>query len=436
MKCPLVLWLGLFLAGVCSAQSPGPEDPLSSELEREAPHLTAMLRATQAQRQKEVSEQNRRRVALRASVSQPGRAAATADPARVASRALPLSPDPFRQSTLIALFSLLALGLATRRFAPQIAEFVEENLTPRMRLPAPVNARGRVHALPEESGQPEDDLDFPGTINDPARQVLLFPRGDSLAAPLQTTFPQSRKEACPAEPPKREESLLSDTDRADAEAFLQEQAPAKSVLGFLASAPRLVAELRARLREVVEAAEPTARRHLLLDLHHRAESLTCKASRVALPPIAQLSSALESLLKKLLENPEHANPSTLNTLAHALDLLQDLAVPGLDPSLASDPPPRMLVVDDDPLARRAISYALQVAFDKPDSAANGQAALVLASQAPYEVIFADIQMPGLDGFTLCSKSPRDRPQQSHPRRLRHLPFRRGVARAGRPLRRR
>ena len=161
--------------------------------------------------------------------------------------------------------------------------------------------------------------------------------------------------------------------------------------------------MRRHLDGVIAAGDEGYRRSLLADLAQRSESLRHGAALARFSPVSKLASALAGLLKKLAQQPQNTTPSSLNTLAHALALLQDLCAPGLDANLVSDPPPRLLVVDDDPMARRAITYALQVAFEKPDSAEDGPAALALAQRKAYAVVFADIQMPAMDGFTLCSK---------------------------------
>jgi len=62
----------------------------------------------------------------------------------------------------------------------------------------------------------------------------------------------------------------------------------------------------------------------------------------------------------------------------------------------------MLVADDDPVSRRATSVALQLAFEKPESVESGEAALALAQSRPYDIIFMDAHMPGIDGFAACS----------------------------------
>jgi len=64
---------------------------------------------------------------------------------------------------------------------------------------------------------------------------------------------------------------------------------------------------------------------------------------------------------------------------------------------------RFLVVDDDPVARRAISGSLQATFGRPDSAESGEAALALAGEKQFDLIFMDVRMPGMDGFKCCSK---------------------------------
>jgi CheY-like chemotaxis protein len=105
----------------------------------------------------------------------------------------------------------------------------------------------------------------------------------------------------------------------------------------------------------------------------------------------------------MLQNPKYSTPSTLATVATAVDLLNDLCVPGMKEDLAINPPIHMLVVDDDLVACRTLVGTLQTAFNKPESVENGEAALALALEKPFDVIFMDVVMPGMDGFEVCSK---------------------------------
>ena len=127
-----------------------------------------------------------------------------------------------------------------------------------------------------------------------------------------------------------------------------------------------------------------------------------------------MSAALEGLFRKMLQNSKHTTPSALATLATAVDLLNDLCVPGLKADLATNPPIHMLVVDDDLVARRALVGALQTAFKKPESAENGEAALALALEKPFDVIFLDVVMPGMDGFEVCSRIRETVPNHATP----------------------
>jgi two-component system LytT family response regulator len=70
-------------------------------------------------------------------------------------------------------------------------------------------------------------------------------------------------------------------------------------------------------------------------------------------------------------------------------------------------PLRALVVDDEPLARRGLKLRL----DKRDDvvvvgeAGNGQAALDLIALERPDLLFLDVQMPGLDGFETLARLP-------------------------------
>jgi len=118
--------------------------------------------------------------------------------------------------------------------------------------------------------------------------------------------------------------------------------------------------------------------------------------------VSRLSAALEGLLKKLVEHPKLCTPSTLSAAAAALELLDDLCWTKSNPELAG-PPVRLLVVDDDPVARRAVCGSLQLAFGRPESAESGEAALAVAAEKTFDLIFLDVLMPGIDGFTTCKR---------------------------------
>ena len=75
---------------------------------------------------------------------------------------------------------------------------------------------------------------------------------------------------------------------------------------------------------------------------------------------------------------------------------------------------RALIVDDEPLARRGLRLRLQSALQNNPAlgeieviaeAANGREALVLIQAERPDLVFLDIQMPGLDGFEMLAALP-------------------------------
>ena len=64
---------------------------------------------------------------------------------------------------------------------------------------------------------------------------------------------------------------------------------------------------------------------------------------------------------------------------------------------------RVLVVDDEQHARDDLAYLLEAAgaAEEIETAANATEALVMLQEAPADVVFLDIRMPGLDGIQLA-----------------------------------
>ncbi len=63
-------------------------------------------------------------------------------------------------------------------------------------------------------------------------------------------------------------------------------------------------------------------------------------------------------------------------------------------------PRRILIVDDEPGLRQSLRLALLARDRRIDVAASGEEALRLEAENEYEVIVADLMMPGLSGLDL------------------------------------
>ena len=110
--------------------------------------------------------------------------------------------------------------------------------------------------------------------------------------------------------------------------------------------------MRELCQTILQISDEETRQTLLVDGFLRINSLVPRPGSEVVHPAYQMSAALEGLFRKLLQNSRHATPSALATVATAVDLLNDLCVPGMKADLAINPPIHMLVVDDDLVARR------------------------------------------------------------------------------------
>jgi PleD family two-component response regulator len=124
---------------------------------------------------------------------------------------------------------------------------------------------------------------------------------------------------------------------------------------------------------------------------------------VGLWQIAQMSDALEALLKELHEKSKSLNASTMRTVASAIDFLGILFERGTTVSAKQLVEANVLVVDDEAISRRALTYALEKAKLKPVSVEDPLQAFQLLSQSRFDLIFLDVDMPNMNGFELCSK---------------------------------
>jgi CheY-like chemotaxis protein len=187
-----------------------------------------------------------------------------------------------------------------------------------------------------------------------------------------------------------------------------------SARAFLNRAAEQLGPLRELCETLLQADDVARRQNLLADGFLRINSLLAKNDSEVIHPAYQLCCALEGLFRKLLQDSGYSTPSTLVTIAAAMDLLNELCLPGLKADLGVNPPIRLLVVDDDLVARRALTGALQITFKKPESVESGEAALSLALEEQFDVVFLDLQMPGMNGFETCSKIRETRLNQSTP----------------------
>lgn len=172
---------------------------------------------------------------------------------------------------------------------------------------------------------------------------------------------------------------------------------------FLETLPVTIAALRSQMQMLVKADAVVVRTQHLHELWRRMHALTGNSGLAEMVLPAHMSDALEVLLKDLYEKPANITASTLRTIALGIDSLGYLAQHGTLPEHQTIPPPNILVVDDEAISRRAITYSLEKAKLKSVGVEDPQTALTLLSENTFDLVFLDVDMPGMDGFELCTR---------------------------------
>jgi len=172
---------------------------------------------------------------------------------------------------------------------------------------------------------------------------------------------------------------------------------------FIAGLPAMFTVLRVDLQSLIKSDTEEERLKHMHELYCRIHAVNSNASLAGLVPIAHMAAALEALLQELYEKPKSINASTLRTVAIAVDFFNFLFEHGTRPEKWEISPARILVVDDEVIACRAIVYALEKAQLQSVSVEDPNAAFKLLSENHYDLVLLDVDMPVMTGYELCIK---------------------------------
>ena len=172
---------------------------------------------------------------------------------------------------------------------------------------------------------------------------------------------------------------------------------------FIDSLPATLTTLRASLQSLIKADNEMNRLKEIYELYRRIHALAGNAGIAGLVQIAHMASALEALLKEIYEKPKNINTSTLRTVAAGVDFLGFLFERGTLSETQEVPAANILVVDDEAISRRAIIYALEKAQLQSVNVEAPETALKLLTESNFDLVFLDVDMPGMTGFELCTK---------------------------------
>ncbi len=172
---------------------------------------------------------------------------------------------------------------------------------------------------------------------------------------------------------------------------------------FIESLPATLATLRASLQSLVKADSEMTRLKEIYELYRRIHALGGNAGVAGLVQIAHMCSAIEALLKEIYEKPKNINSSTLRTVAASVDFLGFLFEHRTLPETQETSAANILVVDDEVISRRAIIYALEKAHLQSVNVESAETAYRLLTESHFDLVFLDVDMPGMTGFELCTK---------------------------------
>jgi DNA-binding response OmpR family regulator len=172
---------------------------------------------------------------------------------------------------------------------------------------------------------------------------------------------------------------------------------------FVESLPEKLRELRQCMQRAAKSERGAARINVLRETQRHMQNLTLISGISGLYAIANLASATDALLNALCDRPGNFNASTLRTLASAVDsigvLINDSASAGGGQLLAAS----VLVVDDEPISLRAVANSLTKVNLKPVKVRTAETAIALLEENSFDLVFLDVDMPGMNGFELCTR---------------------------------
>jgi len=210
------------------------------------------------------------------------------------------------------------------------------------------------------------------------------------AAPAQTAPPVLRP---PAVEPVEKAPVLSESE-------------ARARKEFTDQAPAILNSVRLLCFEFLEAGNSPVEPRKLEDLRRKIGFVAQTLGMAGRHRFAQLACALEAMLFELQEKPATVTDSNRHTIAASVAFLAEQLDQAAPEDRQNPLPTKVLVVDDDAVSSRAVVFALGRAHLAAIGVADPFDALKRLEENSFGLVLLDINMPGMDGITLCEQMRR------------------------------
>lgn len=172
---------------------------------------------------------------------------------------------------------------------------------------------------------------------------------------------------------------------------------------FLASIPQFNQAIRDLHQNFLKTEDRTAKIAVAGELYRHIHALTGSAGLVGADIIARISAAYEALLKEMHDKPGNINVSTTRTSTQTLFFISALLEKAANLPHLTGFDPIVLAVDDEEISRKAVMFSIEKGGVRGVACENGAGALLKARETHFDLIVLDVDMPGMNGYELCSK---------------------------------
>jgi CheY-like chemotaxis protein len=142
---------------------------------------------------------------------------------------------------------------------------------------------------------------------------------------------------------------------------------------------------------------------LILDLSRKAQEFSENEVVLSAVPLKKVADVLVGLLNDLSRLPQAITVSTMRTVHQIVTFLDAMAKQPLGHVEFNASDFKVLVVDDEAVARRVIKGALGLVQLTPQTAKDPGEAIQFAMAQRFDLFVLDVNMPGMTGYDLCGR---------------------------------